>query len=98
GGYRNGGYQDYMQSEEFKRGVNIIRNTAEKRVSCILCAERFPTHCHRRFISDELVKAGFEIIHIIDEKTSWQPKDIKEKRKERPNRFKPRFRRGERTN
>jgi uncharacterized protein (DUF488 family) len=96
GGYRDGGYKEYIQSEEFKRGVNIIRNTAEKRVSCILCAERFPMHCHRRFISDELAKAGFEVIHIIDENATQKPEDIRETRKDRPRRFNSRFRRGER--
>jgi len=77
GGYRTGGYKQYTNSEEFKRGVAIIRNTAEKRVACILCAERMPTHCHRRFIAEELAKAGFEVIHIIDENTIRQPKDFK---------------------
>lgn len=96
GGYREGGYRDYVESEEFKRGVNIIRNTAEKRVACILCAERFPIHCHRRFIADELAKAGFEVIHIIDENTIQKPEDIREIRKEQSRRFKPRFSRGKR--
>lgn len=77
GGYRTGGYQNYTESEEFKRGVAIIRNTAEKRVACILCAERLPMHCHRRFIADALAKVGFEVIHIIDENTIRRPEDIK---------------------
>lgn len=83
GGYRTGGYQNYIESAEFKRGVEIIRNKAEKRVACILCAERFPMYCHRRFISDALAKAGFEVIHIIDENTIQRPEDIKKKREER---------------
>ncbi len=96
GGYRQEGYRDYVESPEFKRGVNIIRNTAEKRVACILCAERFPIHCHRRFIADELAKSGFKVIHIIDENTIQKPEDIREIRKERSRRFKPKFQRGKR--
>jgi uncharacterized protein (DUF488 family) len=96
GGYQEGGYRDFVESEEFKRGVNIIRNKAEKRVSCILCAERFPLYCHRRFIADELAKTGFEVIHIIDENTIQRPEDIREPRKERPRRFKPNFPRQDR--
>ncbi len=91
GCYRQGGYRDYVESPEFKRGVNIIRNTAEKRVVCILCAERFPIHCHRRFIADELSKTGFKVIHIIDENTIQKPEDIREIRKEKSRRFKLKF-------
>ena len=96
GGYREDRYQDYINSEEYKRGINIIRQIAEKRVACILCGERFPIHCHRRFIADELAKTGFEVIHIIDENTIQKPGDIREPRREHPRRFEPRFRRGER--
>ena len=96
GSYREGGYRDYVVSEEFKHGVSIIRSVAEKRVACILCAERFPVNCHRRFIADELAKTGFEVIHIIDENIIQRPEDIREKREERPRRFKPNFPRRER--
>lgn len=96
GGFRPGGYRNYVAAEEFRRGVNIIHNIAEKRVACILCAERFPVHCHRRFIADELAKAGFEIIHIIDENTIQRPEEIKQAEATGRRRFQSNFGKGNR--
>jgi len=63
----------WTSSDEFRRGIDIIRNKAGKRACCILCAERFPEHCHRLIITDELRKSGIEAVHILDETTTWQP-------------------------
>ena len=74
GHYRQGAYKEYVTSEEFKRGVAIIKSTARNRVSAILCSELLPDHCHRKLIADELAKQGVEITHIIDESRIWQPR------------------------
>ena len=73
-GNRNMGYKEHIKTQEFKRGIAILKRTAKSRAICILCAERTPLHCHRRFIAEELMKEGFEIIHILDENKIWQPK------------------------
>jgi len=66
GGFRRGGYESYMETEEFARGVERLLNLLErgKRVA-ILCRERLWFKCHRRFISDVLVGLGYRVIHII---------------------------------
>lgn len=66
-------FRSWPASDEFKRGFSIIRNKLEKRVCCILCAERSPEHCHRRAISDQLAKQGIEVVHVLDEHTVWRP-------------------------
>jgi len=74
GGYRRGGYQAFLASEEFKRGLEKLEGIAKERKIAIVCAERLPWRCHRRFIGGELERRGWKVIHVIDEKRSWSPK------------------------
>jgi len=66
GGYRKGGYLAYTKTEDFRKGIEIIKGKAKEKRSAILCAERFPFRCHRRFISQRLKEEGIEIEDIID--------------------------------
>jgi uncharacterized protein (DUF488 family) len=74
GGPRDRNYAAWTRTEEYRRGFGIIRAKIEKRVCCILCAERSPEGCHRRFIADELAKQGIEVVHLLDETTTWPPR------------------------
>lgn len=74
GGYRSGGYQAFTTTAEFEQGIKIVERTASQKRSAILCAERLPWRCHRRFITSELEKKGWQIKHIIDEKRTWLPR------------------------
>jgi len=74
GGYRRGGYQAFLASEEFKRGLEKLERIAEEKKIAIVCAERLPWRCHRRFIGGELERRGWEVIHVIDERRSWSPR------------------------
>ena len=73
GGYRSGGYQAFTNTTEFKQGITAIEKTASRKKGALLCAERLPWRCHRRFIATELEKRGWQIVHIIDEKRTWIP-------------------------
>ena len=68
GGYRRGGYEAYMSSEEFKEGLNKLINivTSSEGYVALMCSEKLWFRCHRRFIANKLVEKGFEVIHIID--------------------------------
>ncbi len=72
-GYRKGGYQAFTTTPEFEQGMKAIEETARRKRSVILCAERLPWRCHRRFITAELEKRGWHVEHIIDEKRTWIP-------------------------
>ena len=74
GGLRKGGYIAYMITEEFREGVANLERIAREALSVIVCAERFPWKCHRRWISLELQKYGWEVRHIIDKGKLWIPK------------------------
>ena len=76
GGYRREGYRTFTDTAEFKAGVERLRQVARQKRAAIICAERFPWRCHRRFISRALEKRGEEVIHIIDPGRDWQPKKL----------------------
>jgi uncharacterized protein (DUF488 family) len=81
GGFREGGYESYMESKEFKEGLEKLVEIGKSKRALILCAEKFPWKCHRAFISRELEKRNFETIHIIEKEKVWErkkePKEIK---------------------
>ena len=66
GGYRKNGYERYMETEEFKKGLRKIIEVSEKGNVAIVCCEKFFWKCHRRFIAEELKKEGKRIVHIIE--------------------------------
>ena len=74
GGFRKGGYVAYITTEEFARGVDLLESIASGKRSALICAERFPWKCHRKWISRELQKRGWEVDHIIDKGRLWIPK------------------------
>ena len=78
GGYRSHGYLSFINTEEFKEGLDQLEKIAQQKKVAIVCAERFPWRCHRRFIGLELERHGWKVVHIIDNKRSWVPKSQRE--------------------
>lgn len=74
GGYREGGYENYMKTKEFKEGLEELIKIAKNQNLVIICAEKFPWKCHRAFIARELEKRGIKVIHIIEKGRIWEPK------------------------
>lgn len=74
GGFRKGGYIAYTLTEDFLEGIGRIESLAGESVSVIICAERFPWKCHRKWISRELHKRGWTVEHIIEKGKIWAPK------------------------
>ena len=74
GGFRKGGYLAYIRTEDFIRGIDILESLALQKLSVIICAERFPWKCHRKWIAQELHRRGWEIEHIIDKGKVWVPR------------------------
>ena len=66
GGYRKGGYEAYMQTDDFLRGVELLERMAVRCRCAILCAERLPWRCHRRFIARRLEDRSWKTVHIIE--------------------------------
>lgn len=74
GGFRKGGYEAYTETEDFRKGIDKLESIAETGTSVIICAERFPWKCHRRWISRELHRRGWQVEHILDKGKVWAPK------------------------
>ncbi len=73
GGYR-GGYKEYVKTEEFKKGLEMLIKIAKESKAAIMCAELLFFRCHRRYISDKLLELGMEVTHILDIKRSYAHK------------------------
>ncbi|MDB5866762.1 MAG: hypothetical protein JWO70_4568 [Betaproteobacteria bacterium] len=59
-------YADHMESGEFQEGIGRLLAISASERPAIMCAERLPWQCHRFMISDYLVAAGIEVLHVID--------------------------------
>ncbi len=73
GGYRSGGYERHMRSEEFAQGLDELQRLAWGRPTSFICAEKLPWRCHRMHIADALVERGWEVLHLIEPGRTWQP-------------------------
>jgi uncharacterized protein (DUF488 family) len=63
------GYADYMETEDFRKGIARLVDLADQSGStAIMCAEGVWWRCHRSLISDYLKARGVEVIHILDAK------------------------------
>ena len=58
------GYADHMATEEFREALDAL--LASDKTTAIMCAEAVPWRCHRNLVSDDLVRRGHEVIHILD--------------------------------
>lgn len=66
GGMREGGYEEYMKTDEFSRGINELTNAATGRSTAFMCSELRWRECHRSFVSKALAARGWDVIHIYD--------------------------------
>jgi len=66
GGYRRGGYKAHMKTKLFRDGVKKLLELAKQKRVCIMCMEKNPKCCHRRFLTAHLERKGVEVIHILE--------------------------------
>jgi uncharacterized protein (DUF488 family) len=77
GGLRKGGYAAFAETEEFRRSIDTLEGILDNCIcgtGAIMCAERFPWKCHRRWIAREMHRRGWHVTHIIDKGKVWVPK------------------------
>jgi uncharacterized protein (DUF488 family) len=61
--FRN--YADYALSAEFRSGLEKLRALGHATRSTVMCAESLWWRCHRRIITDYLIAAGEEVLHLL---------------------------------
>lgn len=72
GGLRDRGFEGWMTTETFERGLVELERLACQRTAAFMCAEGLPTKCHRRFIADALVSRGHRVAHLLpDGRIVW---------------------------
>lgn len=61
--FRN--YADYAETDEFRAGLQALRELARDDRCAIMCAEAVWWRCHRRIITDYLLARGTRVEHIM---------------------------------
>ena len=64
GDLREEGYEAWRKTEEYRRGLARLVALAREGTVAVLCAERDPAHCHRRFIAADLQARGLRVRHV----------------------------------
>lgn len=59
------GYADYMETEPFRAGIDLLLEVARAQRTAIMCAEAVWWRCHRSLISDYLKAKGVVVTHIL---------------------------------
>ena len=58
-------YADHLASPEYIAARGELMQVAERRRTCVMCAEAVWWRCHRRLISDDFVARGWDVIHLM---------------------------------
>jgi uncharacterized protein (DUF488 family) len=69
-GWRNAGFRgfaDYMQTDEFARGLDELWSLAGQAPTAIMCAEALYWRCHRSLIADAFTVRGGTVSHILSD-------------------------------
>lgn len=68
GGWQNASfrrYADYMQSDDFKKGMDQAETLARSWPSAFMCAEAVYWQCHRRLVSDAFIAREWNVRDIM---------------------------------
>ncbi len=65
GGFRDEGYDAWMRTDTFARGVQALETLARTQLLGFMCSEGEPWKCHRRFVSRALSQRGHHVEHLL---------------------------------
>ena len=60
------GYADYMETNDFKNGIDELEQIAIKQKTAYMCSEAVWWRCHRSMVSDYLKLNGWTVNHIME--------------------------------
>lgn len=60
------GYADYMETDDFKKGIEELETIAIKKRTAYMCSEAVWWRCHRSMVSDYLKARGWKVMHIMN--------------------------------
>lgn len=64
GGLTDQDYKEKVKTESWKMVFGKLKSTASKHRSAMMCLEKDPMRCHRRFIAEKLGQEGWAVTHI----------------------------------
>jgi uncharacterized protein (DUF488 family) len=68
------GYADYMDTDDFKKGIDDLLTLAARKSTAIMCSEAVWWRCHRSMIADYLKSKDVTVEHIMSKgKTELHP-------------------------
>lgn len=60
------GYADYMETPEFKKGIERLEEIGSEKITAFMCAEAVWWRCHRSMVADYLKARGWNVMHIMN--------------------------------
>jgi uncharacterized protein (DUF488 family) len=66
------GYADYMETDAFHNGIELLKNIASKERTAYMCSEAVWWSCHRALVSDYLKVEGWTVMHIMGQGKSQE--------------------------
>lgn len=64
GGLIDGDYREKMKTKEWEKAYEELKELAKEGRTVIMCMEKDPMRCHRRFIAEKLEEDSFDVIHV----------------------------------
>lgn len=59
------GYADYMETDQFEKALEHLKDLAQNSRTAIMCSEAVWWRCHRSMVSDALKAEGWDVRHIM---------------------------------
>jgi uncharacterized protein (DUF488 family) len=59
------GFADYMETNDFKKGIDELQQIAVHKRTAFMCSEALWWRCHRSLIADYLKVKGWTVMHIM---------------------------------
>lgn len=60
------GYADYMETDDFMKGIEELEQISIKKRTAYMCSESLWWRCHRSLVSDYLKLKGWKVMHIME--------------------------------
>ena len=65
GGFRDEGYDAWMRTDDFTRGIERLETLAQAGRVAFMCSEGLPWKCHRLFVARALSARGHRVSHLL---------------------------------
>jgi len=70
GGRQKINFLKYSKSSQYQEAIKQMERIIDRKNCAIMCSEKDFRKCHRRYVSDSLIRDGYEVIQIKIDKDS----------------------------